>query len=624
MNQKLFISYSRRQTPFVDRLVDQLEDSGYPLWLDYQSLVPAKPWYEQIESGVTEADVVLLVVSRDSLGSKHVEPEWKLALTLKKRIVLVIFEAIPLPPELQGCEWVDFRVRYSRSIRKLMNMLEKPEPVTAAPPQSGFKAPKRFWLALILSVVVVIGSIPSWWTLFVPYVLIPLPWQIYKRNYIFSRIIPALLLLPLFLIFTSAIFFQKGSILFGLQNFTDAWLVPATLASWALLVLLLTPVMQRRALPEAARVRFANPLAIEIKKPRSVVFTIDHALEDGRYADDLQRGLERHGHRMAQAGETPEAAFVLISTYKTSTSYDPNVQAVYPVLLQAVENIDPVLQRIQWIDFRNGIHNINRLAKLLPEPERLLKALAVPPTGTQEIFPLVVNSLQFFYLLTGILGGGGLLTSLLSLGALLWSGELGQEQIIKLFSVTINGVLLFGAVLYSVKGLRSRRGGTSAIYPLLILTIFQAILHISNFLILTATERTDDNLLALLTTVASGPLLAILAFPFGLVLALPFLLFFWRDLYRWLPRHQGSSVDCLESLLLLYTPQRRRVLVFHVLFHFLLLLTYIALSISNSTSLNWVSFLYASPVILILYGIRHLARRVSTKAVSVSPQNASI
>ncbi|MDL1909212.1 toll/interleukin-1 receptor domain-containing protein [Chloroflexi bacterium CFX6] len=85
MNQKLLISYSRRQTPFVDRLADQLEDSGYSLWLDYQSLVPAEPWKEQIEAGISEADVILLVVSRESLESKHVEPEWRRALELKKR-----------------------------------------------------------------------------------------------------------------------------------------------------------------------------------------------------------------------------------------------------------------------------------------------------------------------------------------------------------------------------------------------------------------------------------------------------------------------------------------------------------------------------------------------------------
>jgi hypothetical protein len=47
--------------------------------------------------------VLLLVVSKESLASDHVKPEWTGALKRKKRIILLIFEAV-LPPE-EGCEW---------------------------------------------------------------------------------------------------------------------------------------------------------------------------------------------------------------------------------------------------------------------------------------------------------------------------------------------------------------------------------------------------------------------------------------------------------------------------------------------------------------------------------------
>src|SRR3990172_1625843 len=247
MRPKLFISYSRRQTPFVDRLADKLEDNGYSLWLDYQSLVPAKPWLGQIESGLNNADMLLLVVSKESLASDHVKPEWTGALKRKKRIILLIFEAVPLPPELQGCEWVDFRTRYNRSFKQLLNLLENPAPVTTPAPQKGFKAPAQFWVALALSVIVVIGSFPTWWTLFIPYILLPLPWQIYKRSYIFSRVIPALLLLPFFFVVTWGFFIAEGNIFFELENFANSWFIPSSLAGWLLAILLLSPAMQRRA-----------------------------------------------------------------------------------------------------------------------------------------------------------------------------------------------------------------------------------------------------------------------------------------------------------------------------------------------------------------------------------------
>ncbi len=57
----LFISYSRREAPFVDHLLDHLEDLGFPAWLDYHSLVLARPWQEQIFAGIDGAGIMLLV-----------------------------------------------------------------------------------------------------------------------------------------------------------------------------------------------------------------------------------------------------------------------------------------------------------------------------------------------------------------------------------------------------------------------------------------------------------------------------------------------------------------------------------------------------------------------------------
>lgn len=604
--QKLMISYSRRQTPFVDRLADELEDSGYSIWVDYRSLVPARPWYQQIEASVCEADALLLVVSRDSIQSKHVEPEWRLALAHGKRIILVIFEACPLPVELQGCEWVDLRVSYKKRLRNLKEILESSRRAVAArPPQSGFKAPKRFWLALVLSVILFFASTPSWWTIVVPFILMPLPLQIYKRTYMFSRLVPLLFLMPA-LSLLSASLARPGNITYiilGESAGNAGLFVLASVTSWVLLALLLTPEMQRRATPTAARVRFANPLVLDVTSPRPVVFAIDYAPEDVRYAKDLRSGLERHGHRLAAPGEKPEAAFILISTYKKDTEYDPDRQAVYPVLLQAVGDIAPKLQRIQWIDFRKGIHNTDKLARLLPEPERLLKALAVAPAGSQEIFPLPVNALQYFYLIMGILGVGGLLTAILSLGASILRGEASPGNVSNLFILLVFGVLLLGAVAYSARGVRSRRGGTAAVYPLLVLTGFQGV----TFLFSVAASTHDIEAGTLGYQAGKGPVVTLFALLIGIVLTFLFVLFGWRDLYRWLPQQQGDPHDLVERMLLLYSPSSKRGYLFHMLFHCMLLFVYLMLALRIGNPLG------AFNVILILLALwfRWLARRTS-------------
>ena len=136
MPHSVFISYSRRESPFVDVLLDALEDDSVEVWVDYHSLVPAKPWLDQILEGIREADVFLLVVSKDSMASENVRSEYQYALEQKKRIVLIIFEAVSLPPALQNCEWIDFHTSFSKKKKELLAQLDQPIQ-QSAPPQQG-------------------------------------------------------------------------------------------------------------------------------------------------------------------------------------------------------------------------------------------------------------------------------------------------------------------------------------------------------------------------------------------------------------------------------------------------------------------------------------------------------
>ena len=617
MASKLFISYSRAQTPFVDRLADQLEDQGYSLWLDYQKLVPARPWFQQIEAGIDGADVVLLVVSRESITSKNVEPEWKRALDRGKRIILLIFEAVPLPAGLQTCAWVDFRANYKGAFQQLVSLIDQPAPAQAHPPQTGFKAPTTFWISLALSIVVLIGSIPAWWTLVVPYVLAPLPWQIYKRNYIFHRVIPTLLVLPLiYWLSWWMMFSSPSSIFYEVRGFASTWFPLSLLAGWLLAGLLLTPDMQRRGLPEAARIRFANPLMLDPQTPRPVPFTIDSAAEDERYAEGIRTNLERYGHRSAGNDTVPEATLVLVSTYKKTTDYDTEKQAVYPLLLQAVGDLDPEIQRIQWIDLRAGIQPVDKLARLLPEPERLLKGLAMPPTGTQEVFPFAVSSLQYFILITGLLQGGGLLLSLLAL--LVWTlrGNSAWGALPQILGVALSGFLLLGTMNIAVSALRSRASGASAFYPLLILSIFQIAISLFSMIVI-AVYRQGANLEAqvrLLSMASRASAVNWVVLPLAVIIIILILIIRWQELYHWLPQRQDASVSMLESWLLLYTPSRRGVLILHMLFHALFLLLYALLNLWSIFAGWWfVPYLVfcCFAVIALMIGIRYWVRRHS-------------
>jgi hypothetical protein len=632
MTHKLMISYSRSQTPFVNRFYQELADAGYSIWLDYRSIVPARPWLDQIQEGIAWADTVLLVVSKESIISSHVEEEWSLALQEKKRVILIIFDAVDLSkyPQLREHVWVDFRLKHRPSLERLKALLEGTEPEgksskkeshtwgTDTPPEKGFKASPTFWIAFLLSFLVVASSIPTWWTIFIPYVLAPLPLQIYKRNYSLSRVMPALLFMPVFWLFTVAALANEGSILSALNANEDAtagWFVLSLLASWLLLGLLLTPAIQRRARPEAARVRFARkstPSGAEGEE--SVPFVIECAPEDMRYADELRRGLINQGHvDAAKERRMPEAVFVLVSSYNKKTSNDPGQVAVYPILLQAVQDLAENLARIQWIDFRRGIHNTNKLARLLRKPDELLKEVAIAPTGTQEIFPPVVNALQYFYLLTGILGGGGLLLYLISFVQLLLQQKvaLDEEQVVNFVSLAALGIVLFGAVLYSVRALRTREGGSADYYPLLILTIIQTAIQVSFFAFAGAFSETE-----ILYNTVDSVMLPAFVFILGLVIVLPFLLFRWRELQRWLPIHTMPPTDRLELALLLYTPPQKGRLIYHLLFHICLLVGYFFFILSLFYKSPDVIYCMVIPLVFLMLGIRWLVWRAERKTAA--------
>jgi hypothetical protein len=627
MTHKLMISYSRSQTPFVNGFYQELSKAGYSIWLDYRSIVPARPWLDQIQEGIAWADTVLLVVSKESILSDHVEEEWSLALQEGKRMILVIFDAVDLSqyPQLRKLPWVDFRLQHRKSLERLKALLEGKEPQEKstkketrswgrdAPPERGIKASAVFWIAFLLSFVVVASSIITWWTIFIPYVLAPLPLQIYKRNYSFSRVIPALVFMPVFWLFTAVILVSEGNILSVLGNLsTDTWILLTPLFSWILAGLLFTRAMQRRARPEAALVRFARkPVQTGGEGSDRVPFAIECAPEDVRYAEELRRGLVHQGHiDAAREGQTPEAVFVLISSYHKQTKYDPGQVAVYPIVLQAVKDLAENLSRIQWIDFRRGIRHTDRLARLLRKPEELLKEVAIAPTGRQEIFPLVVNALQYFYLLTGILGGGGLLLYLASFVQLLFQQKvrLDGDQALNFISLAVLGIVLFVAVLYSVRSLRTRQGGTAAFYPLLVLTIFQTVIQFS-FLIFSSVFQEGE----ILYETVNSILFPAFAFAIGLVLVLPFVLFGWRELYRWLPTQTVPPTDPLERAFLLYPPLQKRMMVYHVLFHGALVVGYVSFILTLFFKTSEAIYCLVIPLLVLVLAIRWLAWRSARK-----------
>jgi formylglycine-generating enzyme required for sulfatase activity len=87
---KVFISYSRRDGAFADRLVEALKGRGFDVRIDRRDLPKLEDWKRELTHLIRQADTVILIVSRNSLSSPVVAWEVDQVRGLGKRLAPVV------------------------------------------------------------------------------------------------------------------------------------------------------------------------------------------------------------------------------------------------------------------------------------------------------------------------------------------------------------------------------------------------------------------------------------------------------------------------------------------------------------------------------------------------------
>src|SRR5262249_8434341 len=86
----VFISYSRKDQPFVRRLFDALKAAGRDAWVDWEGIPPTATWLSEIYSGIDGADTFVFVLSPASLAPEVCAQELAPALGSRKRIIPLV------------------------------------------------------------------------------------------------------------------------------------------------------------------------------------------------------------------------------------------------------------------------------------------------------------------------------------------------------------------------------------------------------------------------------------------------------------------------------------------------------------------------------------------------------
>ena len=105
---KVFVSYGRADATFATRVANDLIRQHIDVWLDIYRIEPGISWARQIGEALDTCQILLLVLSPNSVASENVEDEWNYYLDQKKPVVTVLYEPCKVPYRLSKLQYISF------------------------------------------------------------------------------------------------------------------------------------------------------------------------------------------------------------------------------------------------------------------------------------------------------------------------------------------------------------------------------------------------------------------------------------------------------------------------------------------------------------------------------------
>ena len=126
---RVFISYSRKDMGFADRLEAALKTRGFEPLIDRTEIYAFEEWWTRIEALIARADTVVFVLSPDSVASQVALKEVAFAASLNKRFAPIVCRRVDdkaVPEALARLNFVFFEddARFEESADRLAEALD--------------------------------------------------------------------------------------------------------------------------------------------------------------------------------------------------------------------------------------------------------------------------------------------------------------------------------------------------------------------------------------------------------------------------------------------------------------------------------------------------------------------
>jgi hypothetical protein len=110
---RVFVSYASPDAAVAGALVEALEQHGIACWIAPRDVKAGALYADAIVRAISGAKALVLVLSKDAIGSSHVGKEIERASSKKRPIITLRIDSAPLTPALEyflsESQWIEAR-----------------------------------------------------------------------------------------------------------------------------------------------------------------------------------------------------------------------------------------------------------------------------------------------------------------------------------------------------------------------------------------------------------------------------------------------------------------------------------------------------------------------------------
>ncbi|MEL6526056.1 MAG: toll/interleukin-1 receptor domain-containing protein, partial [Chloroflexota bacterium] len=110
----VFISYSRRDSAFTQKLHDRLAQNEADVWVDWEDIPATADWWAEIKAAIEAADAFAFLITPNSIRSEVCRDEIEHAVDNNKRFIPLLVAPLSnedmqlLHSEIKTHNWIDF------------------------------------------------------------------------------------------------------------------------------------------------------------------------------------------------------------------------------------------------------------------------------------------------------------------------------------------------------------------------------------------------------------------------------------------------------------------------------------------------------------------------------------